>query len=194
MDKIYRKPTSKVDDVISQKLQIKNTRLKSLAQLNSDFWRQQLIPGDIYYELQGRFLEHIKTSLQFGNMSGRYVVSSDSISEKTVSLLSWTQEVFVDASLRVFFGDKIMDLEPDLSKHFLKFDDESWKLWYKWPNAIQMHAAKSKLAKTLQRYLALPREERPGAAYIVEKIEETQRALGIPEEDIAKLLCMVAFV
>ena len=57
-----------------------------------------------------------------------------------------------------------------------------------------MHAVKSKLTKTLQRYLALPEEERPGAAYIVETMEATQRALGTSEEDIAKILCVVVFV
>ena len=93
-----------------------------------------------------------------------------------------------------FFGGKVLELEPNLPKKFLDFDDDNWKLRYKWPNATKMHAVKSKLTKTLQRYLALPEEERPGAAHIVETMEATQRALGTYEEDIAKILCMVVFV
>lgn len=193
-DKVYRQPTSEVGDITSQKFETKKIRQKSLAQLNNEFWKQQLLPGDICYELQGKFLKHIEASLQLGNMSGQYVLSHDSISGKTVSLLRWTQEVLLNAALRVFFGDRLVDLEPDLSRHFLEFDDDNWKLWYKWPNATKMHAAKSKLAKTLQRYLALPKEERPGAAFIVETMEKTQRALGMSEEDIAKILSMVIFV
>lgn len=194
LDKVYRQPESDSDDIVSQKLQIKNPRLKSLAQLNNDFWKQQLLPGDIYHELQGKALRHIESSLRLQRMSGQYVLSSDSTGGKTVSLLRWTQEVILDATFRVFFGDKIMELEPNLIRHFLDFDEDNWMLWYNWPNATKMHAAKSKLAETLQRYLAHPKEERPGAAYIVERMETSQRALGLSEEDIAKVLCMVVFV
>lgn len=127
-------------------------------------------------------------------MSGQYVLSSDSTGGKTVSLLRWTQEVILKASFRVFFGDKIMELEPNLIRHFLDFDEDNWMLWYNWPNATKMHAAKFKLTETLQRYLAHPKEEKPGAAYIVERMETSQRALGLSDEDIAKVLCMVVFV
>lgn len=195
MDKVYHRPTNEADDVVSQKLQIKNPRLKSLAQLNNDFWKQQLVPGEIYYALQENFLRYIDKSLHCIDNSANYVVSSNmETGEKTVSLLRWTQEVLLDAALRAFFGDQILVLEPDLPNHFLEFDDDNWKLWYKWPNAKKMHTAKFKVIKTLIRYLALPKEERPGAAYIVETMETTQRALGTSEEDIAKILCMVVFV
>lgn len=195
MDNVYHRPTSEADDVVCQKLQIKNPQFKSLAQLNNDFWKQQLVPGETYYALQEKFLIYIEKSLQCNDNSPKFVVSSNMVTgQKTVSLLRWTQEVLLDAALRAFFGDKILALEPDLPDHFLDFDDDNWKLWYKWPNAKKMHEAKSKVIKTLRRYLALPKEERPGAAYIVETMETTQRALGTSEEDIAKILCMVVFV
>ena len=194
MDKVYRRPASEVDGVVGQKLHIKNPRPKSLAELNTDFWKQQLVAGNAYYEIQRKLLRNIEMFLQPGNKSGQYVVSTNSTSGKSVSLLRWTQEVFLDAVQRVFFGDKVLELEPNLPKEFLEFDDDNWKLWYKWPNATEMHAVKSKLTKTLQRYLALPEEERPGAAYIVKTMEATQRALGTSEEDIARILCMVVFV
>ena len=193
MDNVYRQPTSDVEDIVSKKLQMENPGLKSLAQLNNDFWKQQLVPGEMYYELQRKFLSYIEASLQTANGSCNRVVLSSS-EEKTVSLLKWTQEVLLDAALRAFFGDKLLAIDPDLPKHFLEFDDDNWKLWYKWPNATKMHTAKSKLTKTLEHYLALPKKERPGAAYIVERMETTQRVLGTSEKDLAKILCMVIFV
>ena len=194
MDLVYRRPNSQVDDVVTQVMQIKNPRLKSLAQLNNDFWKQQLIPGDLYYQLQNSFATYIERSLTPSSLSGKFVRSSGYHGTKTVSLLRLTQEVLIDAALRAFFGDTILDLEPDLIQDFLDFDEDNWKLWYKWPNAKDMFAAKSRVSRTLQRYLALPKEKRPGASFIVETMITTQRALGTSDEDLANVLCMVVFV
>ncbi|KAL9095448.1 MAG: hypothetical protein Q9165_002319 [Trypethelium subeluteriae] len=194
MDNVYRRPDSEADDVVSRTMNIKNPSRKSLAQLNNDFWKQQLVPGEAYYNLQGKFLKYISDWLQPGNIKGPYVLSCSEKGEKTVSLLRWVQEVLLDAALRAFFGDKILEIEPNLPKYFLEFDDDNWKLWYKWPKADDMHAAKDRVSKTIQRYLALPKSERPGASFIVETFEKTQRALGTSEEDLAKIFCMVVFV
>ena len=94
MDKVYRQSASEVDGVVGQKLHIKNPRLKSLAQLNTDFWKLQLVTGNTYYEIQREFLKNIEMFLRSGNNSGQYVVSTNSTGGKTVSLLRWTQEVF----------------------------------------------------------------------------------------------------
>ena len=188
----YRRPTNDLDDVISQKLQIKNPQLKSVAHFHHDLWKQQLLPGDLYRELQQEFADLIETSLHLNRMTDQYyVVTSHRNEGKTVSLMKWTQKVLVDASLRIFFGDKLLELDPDLPRHFLDFDDDSWKLVYKWPNATKMHTAKAKMTNALVRYLALPREERKGAAYLVEMMEKTQRALGFSEKDIANVFCIV---
>lgn len=186
----YRQPLDEKDDVVSRKTGIKNPRLKSLSQLNNDFLKQQLLPGERYYELQERFLLYIETSLIQVDTSNKPATCEAANHEHT-SLMKWTQSVLLDAGVRAFFGDKLLELDPDLPKHFLKFNEDQWKLLYKWPRATQMCAAKSQCIKTMQQYLALPKHERPGAAYIVEVMEATQRALGIPEDDIATVLFML---
>ena len=191
VEKAYRRPLHELDDVLSQKLQIKNPQLKSVAQFHHDLWKQQLLPGDLYREVQQQFADLIETSLVLNRMTGHCVISSNANEGKTISLLKWTQEVLVDAALRIFFGDKLLELDPNLPRHFLEFDDESWKLVYKWPNATKMHIAKAKMTNVLVRYLALPQEERKGAAYLVEMMEKTQRALDFSEEDIANVFCIV---
>ncbi|ERF70298.1 hypothetical protein EPUS_06339 [Endocarpon pusillum Z07020] len=185
-----RQPLGEKDDVVSRKTGIKNPRLKSLSQLNNDFWKQQLLPGERYSELQERFLGYIETSLIQADTSNKSATCEAANHEHT-SLMEWTQSVLIDAGVRAFFGDKLLELEPDLPKHFLKFNNEQWKLWHKWPKTTQMRAAKSQCIKTMQQYLALPKHERPGAAYMVEIMETTQRALGIPEDDIAIVLFML---
>lgn len=191
VERAYRRPTNELDDVISQNFQIKNPQLKSVAQFHHDLWKQQLLPGDLYREVQQQFADLIESSLRLNRMTGHYVISSHRNEGKNVSLLKWTQEVLVDAALRIFFGDKLLELDPDLPRHFLEFDDDSWKLVYKWPNATKMHTAKAKITSALVRYLALPPEERKGAAYLVEMMEKTQRALDFSEEDIANVFSIV---
>ena len=187
----YRRPTSELDDVISQKLQIKNPQLKSVAQFHHDLWKHQLLPGDLYREVQQQFADLIETSLHMNHMTDHDVILSHRNEQKTISLLRWTQEVLVDAALRIFFGDKLLELDSDLPRQFLEFDDDSWKLVYKWPNATKMHTAKAKITNALVRYLALPREERKDASYLVKVMEKTQRALGFSDEDIANVFCVV---
>ncbi|KAF7511886.1 hypothetical protein GJ744_003119 [Endocarpon pusillum] len=185
-----RQPLGEKDDVVSRKTGIKNPHLKSLSQLNKDFMKQQFLPGERYYELQDRFLGYIETSLIQVNTSNK-PATCEAASHEHTSLMEWSQSVLIDAGVRALFGDKLLELDPDLPKHFLKFNDELWKLLYKWPGATQTRAAKSQCIKTIQQYLALPKHERPGAAYVVEVMEATQRALGIPEDDIATVLFML---
>lgn len=192
MDKAYRKPTVD-DDVLSQNLLIPNPQLKSLTQLNSDFYKQQLHPGNKFDFLQSKFLHYIDKSLQTENLSSPYVLSS-TLTEKTVSLQSWCQNILLNAGTQAFFGEKILGMDPDLMQNFLDFDADNWKLWYKWPRAKTMHAAKAKVTKTLRKWLQLPMSERSDAAWLIKTMEATQRAIGIDEQDIATILTMVYFV
>ena len=194
MDRTYREPTNELDDIPSKALGIKNPKLKSLQALNKDFWKQQLVPGETYYALQATFLQNIESMLRPDSLNGSYVCSSEGQDKKTVSLLRWTQIVLLRASLRAFFGDKILEMEPGLTQDFLDFDEDNWQLWYKWPNAKAMHLAKSKVSQAIQRWLHVPREQRPGMSYIVDTFETSQRAIGTSEEDLANILTMVVFV
>ncbi|KAF2014264.1 cytochrome P450 [Aaosphaeria arxii CBS 175.79] len=189
----YRRPNSEEVDVPAKIMQIQNPRNKSLAELNNDFWKQQLVPGPLYYKLQDECLQYLDNSLKPESIAHNYKGPTD---EKgtTVSLLRLMQDVLMDAALRAFFGDKMMELEPNLIRDFIDFDEDNWKLWYKWPDAKEMFAAKSKLSKSVQRWLNTPEEERPGAAFIVETFEKTQRAMGTPIEDLANILVLIIFV
>lgn len=192
MDKAYRKPT-RDDDKLSLKLRINNPQLKSLTQLNSDFYKQQLHPGEKFDLLQKRFLELIDKSIRPESLSYPYVLSS-TFDEKIVSLQGWCQDILLNAGTKAFFGEKILQIDPDLMRNFLDFDADNWKLWYKWPQAREMHAAKAKVTKTLREYLRLPHHDRADAAWLIQNMEATQRAIGMDDQDIATVLTMVYFV
>lgn len=51
MDAVYRSPIDDSDDAPARLMGIKNPKRKSLAHLNNDFWKQQLVPGEHYYTL-----------------------------------------------------------------------------------------------------------------------------------------------
>ena len=55
----------------------------------------------------------------------------------------------MNAGTKAFFGEKLLKLDPNLVEHFLKFDTDNWKLWYKWPRAKELHEAKREMVKSL---------------------------------------------
>lgn len=171
MDKAYRKPT--VDD-------------------NSDFYKQQLHPGNRFDLLQSKFWHYIDKSIRTENLSSPYVLSS-TLTEKTVSLQSWCQNILLNAGTQAFFGEKILGMDPDLMQNLLGFRPKK-KLWYKCPRAKTMHAAKAKVTKTLRKWLQLPMSERSDAAWLIKTMEARQRAIGMDEQEIATILTMVYFV
>ena len=193
MDKIHKKPATPADDIVCSKLHLKNPQLKSLHQLNGEFFKQHLHPGEEYNTMLGKLSACLNYSVDPERLPSAATTRPFN-GGKVISLLEWIQGVFMDSGTRVLFGDQVQKLDPDLVDKFLRFDDDNWKLWYKWPGAGEMYAAKAQVIKTLQDYLCLPHHERPGASHLVQVIESSQRALGIPLEDIAANLAMMYWV
>lgn len=125
---------------------------------------------------------------------GAYIKTQDSDGSATISLLKWTRKVLIDAAVRVFFGSKLIDMNPHLIADFVAFDEDNWKLWYKWPNATDVFAAKSRLASAIECRLALSDEERGECSFIVATMIPTQRTIGMNDKDLANMLCMIVFV
>jgi hypothetical protein len=192
MDISYVRPTSEADDLVSQALGTRNSRLKSLVDLNKEFWKMQLHPGDEYTKIQNRFLEEITEKLS-GALPPSSVCSVAG-SEATVSLLTLCQRVLIESTINTFFGKVLLETQPFLVQAFLDFDEENWKLWYKWPKATKMNKAKDQMAEAIERYLALDDEKRHDASFIIKTFIISQRALNTSDADIAKVLCMLVFV
>ena len=164
---------------------------KSLIHLSESFYRQQLHPGKKLDVLQDNFLGKIHDSLTWSSLSAKAIMSS-SAEDRTVSLLAWTREILLDSATRALLGDCLVELEPKLFESFFHFDDNSWKLAYRiprpWPN--DMYAAKQTAQNAMEAYFKLPKEQRPGATWLVQTLETEMKARGIKESDIAALLLM----
>ena len=89
-DRALERPT-KENNIVSSKLHIDNPQLKRLAHLNSEFYKQQLHPGEKFDLLQSKFLQYIDQSIRPDRLSHLYVLSSTT-DGKIVSLQGWCQK------------------------------------------------------------------------------------------------------
>jgi hypothetical protein len=186
IDKVYA-PNPKFEGEIHRY----NPRPKSLFHLKSDFYHTQLHPGEQFKDIQDKFLHLIGDALKFENLAQDITFTS---TINNVSLYKLCQQVFVKAGIRAFFGERILQLSPSFVQDFIDFDDNNWMIFYNWPDAALARNSKSRVLATLEAYLKLPKTDRPGAAWLIEMMEESQRQLGMSEADIAVVLMMLMWV
>ncbi|KAF2643894.1 cytochrome P450 [Massarina eburnea CBS 473.64] len=188
MERVWLKPTSKEEDVMAQDLGLSNPGLKSLGELSMDFWRTQLVGQEGYKNAETKLLHYIDEVL------ADQVKRADATTGGALDLSRFTREVLVGAATRAFFGTKLFEIEPDFVELYCAFDAESWKLWFKWPFAKGMWRNKAKVEEALRTWIRLPREEREGMSYIVDMVEQSQKAVGTSEDDLVKIMNLLVFV
>jgi hypothetical protein len=166
--------------------------MKCLVDLN-EFWKMQLHSGEEYHKISQVFLPKIAQKLRHGHLPPSTLESSAG-SEVRVWLLKLCQRVLVESSSNAFYGEVLLEIEPSFVQDYLDFDEENWKFWYKRPRATRMYAAKDRMARSIEHYLALGDETRQDASFITHAFIKNQRALDTSDADIAKVLCMMTFV
>jgi cytochrome P450 len=194
VEAMWRHPSK--DEAQNPKL-IPNPMHKALSHLQESIMKWQLHPGAKLETLSEKFLGCISSAMTWEHMTTK-VVRSESKDGKyrIVGLLEWTQEVLLESATRTFFGDRLLDMEPDLFKNFFTFDDNSWLFTYKIPKpwSKEMLAAKDVVQRALEKYFALPAEDRPGEAWVIRTLEDEMRGRGIASKDIAAMLNMIFWV
>ncbi|KAL8726423.1 MAG: hypothetical protein Q9181_006052 [Wetmoreana brouardii] len=155
---------------------------KVLAHAGEDYYRQQFHPGDCLDDLWVNIQDRFSASLEWNAITGRSVLSKEGDS-KTVSLMRLCQQILLASVTCAVFGDRLLQMNPNLLQAFLAFDDDSWKLTYKLPPlfAKDMHKAREQIFAALQSYFALPREARTGATWVVHVLEDEMRKIGLEE-------------
>jgi hypothetical protein len=172
-----------------------NPQAKSLFHLKSDFYHIQLQQSEQLTIIQDKFLTYINEGMRIENLPEKALISgSEAKATANFSLYKLVQRIFVKAGIRAFFGERMLDLDSSLVDDFICFDDNNWMIWYKWPQASDARDPMARVLKTMERYLRLPKSERPGAAWLVTRMEEAQRQLGTKESDIAIVLLMFMWV
>ncbi|KAL8791891.1 MAG: hypothetical protein Q9195_005467, partial [Heterodermia aff. obscurata] len=179
-------------------LQTENPSRKNLCHLQSDFYKQQLHPGEKLDSLGATFLGYINEHLDYDRISGDYVIASSKAQQdsnfKTVSLYRWCREVLVHSATQTFFGTQLLTLDPHFLQNFYTYDTTSWKLLYKYPRpfAHDVLTAKSALVSTLTTYLTLP--PHPTTSWLIHTLTHEQHSIGITRPNIAAMLQLAHWV
>lgn len=147
-----------------------------------DDFRLQMHPGDRLKVVESRFLGNIDRLMSWESISGASLVQASGHC-KTVSLWNWCWSVLSEAATQAFFGDVIFQVAPNILEDFWKFNLEAWKMHSKYPRfaAPRVFEAKDRSVKAFADYLSLPKDERPGACWLVEQLEVGMGEMGITE-------------
>lgn len=64
----------------------------------------------------------------------------------------------VDATTRTFFGNKILEIEPELVQSFPDFNDDAWMLVFHYPQSAnrKLNRARHKLLGAFVKYMQSP--------------------------------------
>ena len=191
VDKMYQPPAK---DGKGHVMIAPNPMHKCLANLTVDFHKQQLLPGDELDKLGYQFLRIINEHLQWEKMTSQrgYVVEVNR-EGVDVSLFKWCGDILVDAGTRAYFGERLLQIDPNLLQSFFEYDEKAWMLLFQYPHFLSkdMYAAKQRIIDALSTYFRLPKEQRKGEAWFIQALETEQRALGMSDQDVAALLMIV---
>lgn len=165
---------------------------KCLAEAGEDHYREQFLQGQHLDSLWQRIIHLLDAHVTWG----RLVEDRTTHVASDISLLGWTQDVLLEVVVEAFFGDQLLRLEPQLLKHFLAFDDQSWKLTYKYPRRASktMYQAKDNMVVAIEKYLVLPRSQRSEQAWLISKLESETKNADIDTHDLAAMITALLWV
>ncbi|KAI9725074.1 MAG: hypothetical protein M1812_000350 [Candelaria pacifica] len=169
--------------------------IKDIGHVGERLLHQHLLPGKELDVLQTTIMNDIHDSLSWDRVSWDPSVLS-SVKSKQLSLMDWTRGVLIAAATHAFFGNCLLEIDPNLFHSFAAFEASSWKLnfGYPWILSRDMHAAKDTLISAFTQYLELPKEERRGSSSLINSLENEMRQLAISAKDIATIILPVYWV
>ena len=168
-------------------------------QMVEDYERHQLLPGKNHDELASRFTKDLEKMISWDALSTK---SSHAIKDSPnfvkVSLMDWTSDVFISTTTKLYWGESIFDVAPDLLQKFRQWENANWKYVFQLPRILSTdtYAAKDGLVNAFAKYFMLPRDKRADINYFVGMAESELRDIGLNETDIARvhMLQMWAYV
>ena len=167
---------------------------KALAHAGEDYYREQLLPGPQLDILWQHVLTDIASSIHWDNLPGSRFNRAEN--SKSLSLLGWTSDVLLKSVIRAFFGDRLLQMDPQLLQNFAAFDKESWKLTYKLPRGVAKvtYEAMDKMVSSVEAYLRLPRNQRSEATWLIRKLEVEAGKADIDVHDLAAMITSLVWV
>lgn len=168
---------------------------KNLAKFSRDLHIHQLFPGELLDLLGLRFVNFFDDNLRLNSIAKKCTYSTpDKASDGlVVPLMVWSSDMFTRAGQMAYFGDRLGQINSNLTWDFLEYDDFSWQVLYQYPKFLsrRMSKAKSKVVSALETYFGLPAKERKEEAWFITEIEYHMRQLGINTHDIATMMMTI---
>lgn len=174
-----------------------NPRGKPLGILFRDMHVHQVFPGENLTYLETQFHHFFESNLHLDEIR-KMAYAVDGPKSVTVPLVQWCSDYLTKAGQDAYFGPKLAELDPELTDHFIVFDELSYQVIYQYPSflAQKMLAARSRILTAFEKYLEIPSEQRSGDAWFVKASEFEMRELELSPKDmaIATLLIYWAYV
>ena len=167
---------------------------KCYFQLQKNWLRSQLHPGEHLEDIQRKYVHYLTESVAWNRLSGPFTISTNG-NQKLVSLTSFNQEILGTCAMKAFFGEELFEASPSFWSHYQHFEDASWKVFYNYPRifARSLHEAKDRALDDLINYCALPTEHRPGTVWLFRTMETELTNLGLDERDRAGMIMLIVW-
>lgn len=166
-------------------------RQKSLNRLTEEVYKQQLLPGEKMDVMCKVFIDALLDSLQWNSLG--FCTLTEHRGTKRLSLRGLCRGVMVDAAVRSMFGKHLHEIEPDIVRHMMEFNDHVWMIFFRYPQSFcsAVSGPREKMMKALEAFISLPEEERPEQAWSIKKILTAQNIVGIDLQSKASIILMI---
>ncbi|KAI9783034.1 MAG: hypothetical protein M1816_001611 [Peltula sp. TS41687] len=196
--KIFADPRTLVKEEARPKsLLIKeNPSQKSYIHLQSDWFKEQLLPRERLNKLIDIYHGHLDKALSWKDLPSAYVLSSKACLDiKTISLQAFCRYTVSHCSINTFFGEKLLLVAPSFARDYQKYEDDSWKIFYHFPHILakDLHKAKKSAIDGLVKFLSLPEEQRADLAWIFQTMNRELQYLTLDSCDIAGIIMLIAW-
>lgn len=164
-----------------------NPHGKPLGILFRDMHIQQLFPGANLTFLENRFRAFFIDNLNLDKLGQMPYAIQEKSNAVVVPLVQWCSDYFTKAGQDAYFGPKLAEIDPELTDHFVVFDELSYQVIYQYPSLLakKMLASRSRILTAFEKYLQLPHDQRTEDAWFVKASEAEMRELDLSPNDMA---------
>ncbi|KAI0509174.1 cytochrome P450 [Xylaria bambusicola] len=195
--RIFADPRDLIDESVyeSSLLIKKNPQNKGYMNLERDWFKEQLLAPDALQRIESKYCRYLSESLEWDKLSPTYIFPSDSSSMncKAISLKFFCRYTISSCSTKTFFGTQLEETAPSFLKDYQEFEEESWKIFYRFPAwlASRSHDAKNKAMSQLAEFLSAPEEKHADLEWLFKTMTRELQYLQVPHRDIAGIVMII---
>jgi hypothetical protein len=169
-----------------------NPTHKSHVHFTEEMYQRQLLPGPQLSDLSQKVIHHISRSLYWEKLTGPATLDISG-THIQLSLKTFCRGKIIDQITEYMFGNILYQIEPSVTEHMIRFNDDAWKVLFHYPEfmAPKLTRSRRKLEEAFKRYIKVPREQRADGMWGMQNIIASQEQAGMKEKDRVALLLLV---